>query len=90
MSIAELWLQPNQRETVYQSRFTNRIPYNVETSLDSRQIKEFLGVKVLRQEKCQNFDWYLREIYPGLEKDRVNVENNYRNYLSTDYLKINL
>ena len=90
MSIAELWLQPNQRETVYQSRFTNRIPYNVETSLDSRQIKEFLGVKVLRQEKCQNFDWYLNEIYPGLERDRVNVENNYRNYLSTDYLKNNL
>ena len=90
LSVAELWLSPHQRETVYQSRFTNRIPYNVEMSLDARSLKDFLNVKILRDEKCQDFDWYLKEIYPGLEMDRKNVENTYRNYLSSDYLQIGL
>ena len=87
MSVAELWLSPPQRETVYQARFTNRIPYTVETSLDARSIKELLGVKVLRDEKCQSFDWFISEIYPGLELDRENVEIGFKNHLSSKYLE---
>ena len=87
MSVAELWLSPPQRETVYQARFTNRIPYTVETSLDARSLKEFLGVKVMREEKCQSFDWYISEIYPGLELDRENVEIGFKNHLSSKYLE---
>ena len=87
MSVAELWLPPPQRETVYQARFINRIPYTVETSLDARSLKELLGVKVLREEKCQSFDWFISEIYPGLELDRENVEIGFKNHLSSKYLE---
>lgn len=87
LSVAELWLSPHQRETVYQSRFTDRIPYNVEMSLDARSLKDFLHVEILRDEKCQSFDWFLKEIYPGLEMDRKNVENAYQNHLSSNYLQ---
>jgi ShK domain-like len=90
LSVAELWLSPHQRETVFQSRFTNRIPYHVEVSLDSRQLSEFLNVKMLRDEKCQSFDWFLSEVYPGLEADRENVEIGYKNHLSSKYLETSL
>jgi ShK domain-like len=90
LSVAELWLTPHQRETVFQSRFTNRIPYHVEVSLDSRQLSEFLNVKMLRDEKCQSFDWFLSEVYPGLEADRENVEIGYKNHLSSKYLETSL
>jgi hypothetical protein len=75
------------RETVYQARFTNRIPYPVDISLDARQIKEFLNVKKIRDDKCQNFNWYLKEIYPGLEMDKKNVEILYKNHLASNYLE---
>lgn len=75
---------------MFQSRFTNRIPYHVEVSLDSRQLSEFLNVKMLRDEKCQSFDWFLSEVYPGLEADRKNVEIGYKNHLSSKYLEKSL
>lgn len=87
LSVAELWLSPPQRETVYQARFTNRVPYSVEKSLDSRQNSEFLTVKVMRDDKCQSFAWFIKEIYPGLELDREDVEIGYKNHLSSNYLE---
>lgn len=87
LSIAELWLSPSQRETVYQARFTNRVPYSVGKSLDSRQNSEFLGVKIMRDNKCQSFEWFLKEIYPGLASDKEDVEIGYKNHLSSNYLE---
>lgn len=87
LSIAELWLSPSQRETVYQARFTNRVPYSVDKSIDSRQNSEFLGVKIMRDDKCQSFEWFLKEIYPGLASDKEDVEIGYKNHLSSNYLE---
>jgi hypothetical protein len=75
------------RETVYQARFTNRIPYPVDISLDARQIREFLNVKKIRDDKCQNFNWYLKEIYPGLQMDKNEVEVLYKNHLASNYFE---
>ena len=90
LAVAELWLNPAQRETVYQARFVGRVPYTVELSLDARQPAEFMHVSQLTQEACQSFDWYLTEVYPGLETDRPQVEIAYRNHLASDYFKTSM
>jgi len=54
------------------------VPYAVDLSLDARQPSEFVSVKPLTDGTCQSFDWYLAEIYPGLEQDRPAVEVTHR------------
>ena len=65
LSVAEMWLSPEQRETVYQARFVDRVPYSVELSLDARQPYAFMHVEKLTHESCQSFDWFITEVYPG-------------------------
>ena len=90
LTVAELWMSKAQRETAFQARFTGRVPYTVELSLDARHPQQFMHVKMLTSESCQPFDWFLAEVYPGLALDREGVEIAYRNHLASDYFKLSL
>lgn len=84
MTVAEHWLSPEQREVVYRARFLDRVPYRVLVSIDARLPQQFHKVQMLRDEACQNFDWFLKEIYPGLLADVPSVEEAFKTHLKGD------
>jgi hypothetical protein len=95
LNIANKWFSNTNngfneyKEVVYQARFTNRIPYMVETSTDPIHTAPYIAsysVSSTQLLTCMKFSWYLTEIYPGLLSDVKEVEKNYKNYLSSDYL----
>ena len=87
MSIAERWMKPAYRELVYAARFTGRIPYTVQLDLDVNQPQRFNLAQPLGEAGCTNFDWYLKEIYPGLIADMAGVEDGFKVHLESDYLR---
>lgn len=86
LAIAERYMSKNYKETVFQARFTGRVPYSVELDQGERFSPTLHGNKMLVTDSCQDFDWYLNEVYLGLLQDAQRVEENYRNHLSSGYL----
>lgn len=80
-------MKPAYRELVYAARFTGRIPYTVQLDLDVNQPQRFNLVQQLGESSCSNFDWYLKEIYPGLIADMAGVEDGFKVHLESDYLR---
>lgn len=66
MSIAERYMLPNYKEIVFQARFTNRVPYTVDLVQSDRYSSNLMKVEMMTHGKCQNFDWFLKEVFPGL------------------------
>lgn len=90
IAIAEHLFKKEYKELVYQARFTNRIPYKIILDPSSRMPKDLHGIRVISDGNCQSFDWYLQEIYPGLIIDSSKVQNDYSNYINSDYLDVKL
>ena len=88
MSVAEHWMKPAYRELVHAARFTGRIPYTVQLDLDVKQPYLFNknANKPLGESGCATFDWFLKEIYPGLLADVPGVEERFRAHIEGDYL----
>lgn len=87
MSIAEHWMKPAYREIVHAARFTGRIPYTVQLDLDVKQPQRFNVHAPLGDSNCASFDWFLKEIYPGLLRDIPGVEERYKVHLESSYLQ---
>jgi hypothetical protein len=88
MSIAERYMRStphgdDHKETVFQARFTGRIPYSVELSQNERYSKHMMHVNQLVSESCQSFDWFLQEIYPGLRQDRIPVMQAFQQHVAS-------
>lgn len=66
MTVAEHWLSSEHREIVYRARFLNRLPYRVIIPWDARLPKQFASVQMIRDNTCQDFKWFLEEVYPGI------------------------
>lgn len=90
MSIAEAWLSEEHKETVFQARFTGRVPYQVEVSLDARFPQHLQSAPLVSKDICQRFEWFLKEVYPGLLVDLPDIETFYRHHLVSGYLKKDL
>jgi len=87
MTVAEHWMKPAYRELVHAARFTGRIPYTVQLDLDVKQPFQFNLQKPLGDSGCATFDWFIKEIYPGLLRDIPDVEAKYRAHLQSNYLQ---
>eukprot|EP01041_Mallomonas_annulata_P004115 gene4115-8174_t len=88
MTVATQWFSNVHKETVFQARFTGRVPYKVEISLDAGQPKFLETATLVSRDKCQDFDWYLKEVKKiGLASETVGVEMEFRDYLKSGYLK---
>ena len=86
MSVAEHWMKPAYRELVHAARFTGRIPYTVQLDLDAKQPLRFnLQSKPLGEANCATFDWYLKEVYPGLLVDMPVVEERFRVHIESNF-----
>ena len=85
MSIADQWLDMKHAEYVYMSRFTNYIPYKVETPIDNRSPLDVNHVQPLVKDQCSSFNWFLKEIYPGLQADIEGIVAEYKGFLATPY-----
>ena len=90
MAVAEHWFTAKYREIVYKARFAGRVPYTVDVSHDSRAPQRFSGAKPVYTEKCNNIEWYLKEVYPGLNLDVDGVEAAFSQHLESDYLEKSL
>lgn len=77
------------REIVYQGLFIGRVPYPIHLSHDSRMPRQLhlaAAVGAVR-DTCQSFDWYLKEIFPGLLVDAPHVSSEYSKHLASGYLE---
>ena len=86
MEVAEHYMGSAHKETVFRARFVDRVPYKVIVNPDSRMPRSLEGVKLLRDDACQSFDWFLQEVYPGLTADAADVDAAYRAHIASNYL----
>mmetsp|Transcript_25138 Transcript_25138/g.25339 ORF Transcript_25138/g.25339 Transcript_25138/m.25339 type:complete len:691 (+) Transcript_25138:3-2075(+) len=86
MTVATQWMSPEDKERVYQARFTGRVPYKVEVSLDAGQPSFLDDAPLVSRDRCQDFSWFLKEVYPGLASESESVEMMFRSHLASDYL----
>ena len=49
-----------------------------------RQFRGIAAAQPLGEAGCTNFDWYLKEIYPGLIADMAGVEDGFKVHLESD------
>jgi len=80
-------------ELVFRARFLERVPYGVELSIDLMRVTPAQStedrdnqIKNSYLHVCLPFDWYLQEVYPGLIIDAKGVNDQYAEYISSDYI----
>jgi hypothetical protein len=76
------WHIYDHKETVYQARFLNRIPSLSYLTPYDRFPSSMSKVEMLSKEACLDFDWYIKEVYPGLIEDEKAVRDRFSSYLS--------
>eukprot|EP01035_Chromulina_nebulosa_P017657 gene17657-23244_t len=86
VSLADRYMRPRHHETVYQARFTGRVPYSVEISASDRFSKSLHGVEKFSKDECLSIDWFLQEVFSGLLVDEKEVLLAYRLHLGSNYL----
>jgi glycoprotein-N-acetylgalactosamine 3-beta-galactosyltransferase len=87
MAVAEHWFPHRYRELVHKARFLGRVPYTVDVSHDARAPQVFHSSKALAQGSCQDLQWYLDEVYPGLQADVAAVEAAHAQHMASGYLE---
>ena len=87
-SITERYFRINNyKEIVFQSKYYNKIPYLIDLSQSTRVSSLFLNNKLLTNDKCLDFNWYLNEIYPKLLLETNIITKQFSYYITTNYLE---
>lgn len=96
MNIARKWMQTapipkgqvnTYMEIVYAARFTSRLPVAVEGLVDPIAIGPVQSsAKLPGRLVCNDLQWFLKEVYPGLLADMPSVLEAYSQHLQTDFI----
>lgn len=66
--------------------FIGRVPYSIELDQGYRYSEYMSGAK-LSNDRCSSFEWFLKNVFPGLLDDRAAIAHSFNNHVkSASYL----
>lgn len=88
MAVAEHWFTPAYREIIYKARFSqsHRVPYSIPVA-ERRMPAQFAHVIPIVKGECQDIQWYLENVYPGLLEEVSVIEQQYNEHIQSNYLE---